>query len=629
MFPKAHASDSSFEPLPNPDNEAGQHYEFPRAPRNSSYTRLTGAPCALLLGVLALHLDDQPLSTYGERVVQGTRLGPTIYPIVFAAIVSRFFRNLARWSAERPRGVTLGALEQIHGSQSFAGTLERALSLRTHVAIALASVAVWAMSPLGGQSSSRLLYIGPHIDHSDAAVYFAHPSYGKSQAVGPSGLSAYRPLIYGLYSASLMTRTEMQRAPTDLWRRPKIPMWAGDGSLATDEAGWQVIDHDALLEGRHGYSSMLGIGIEGLEANNSISVYDFPIETSYIDMDCKAVTLSVAHDDTGKYTLPIELNLTQLVSSSFRSSFKAVVDLPRAASSPLGFDDPPAIFYASRQYNDNTDESGIAIFNCTTRPVVMETSIRCGPLPATDCIAVRQRLVRPDDSPRDLWPPNLDDFYLRILLAEWPLAAGDVDYLEDASPTDNYLAGDDNIFQLQTIRSWEDVDMGVFSRRFTTVFNTLWQATLDPLSATMTTYTSTPGGGEAPDSPMSRPVRNETQAVVSTTYDVYRADRTWIAILLLTTLILQVIALASLALDVCIRGPDLIGYASSLTRDNPYVPLHDTGSTLDGPMRSRLLRGMRVQVADVQPDEDIGHIAFKEVYSGARWVPLDRDRVYR
>lgn len=42
----------------------------------------------------------------GHGVEEAAKVGPSIYPIVFAAIVARFLRHLARWQAER--GARLG-----------------------------------------------------------------------------------------------------------------------------------------------------------------------------------------------------------------------------------------------------------------------------------------------------------------------------------------------------------------------------------------------------------------------------------------------------------------------------------------------------------------------------------------
>ena len=59
-------------------------------------------PCLFIaLGISAAYLNGRPLSSYGQRVEEAARLGPTIFPIVFVAIVARFNTHLAHWQAER------------------------------------------------------------------------------------------------------------------------------------------------------------------------------------------------------------------------------------------------------------------------------------------------------------------------------------------------------------------------------------------------------------------------------------------------------------------------------------------------------------------------------------------------
>lgn len=58
-----------------------------------------------------------------------------------------------------------------------------------------------------------------------------------------------------------------------------------------------------------------------------------------------------------------------------------------------------------------------------------------------------------------------------------------------------------------------------------------------------------------------------------------------------------------------VRGPRILGYVSTMTRDNSYVDLPSGGCTLDGLERARLLKDMRVRLQDVAPEDGVGHIA--------------------
>ena len=77
----------------------------------------------LILGFCALHLDQKTRSSFGDKVTEALRLGPSIFPIVYAAIVGRLSRAIAKWLAER--GSRLGLLEQLVGSQNVFSSIER------------------------------------------------------------------------------------------------------------------------------------------------------------------------------------------------------------------------------------------------------------------------------------------------------------------------------------------------------------------------------------------------------------------------------------------------------------------------------------------------------------------------
>lgn len=53
------------------------------------------------LTAAAISLDNKSTSKSGSIIQQAIALSPTVFPIVFAAIVGRFFRSLGLYWAER------------------------------------------------------------------------------------------------------------------------------------------------------------------------------------------------------------------------------------------------------------------------------------------------------------------------------------------------------------------------------------------------------------------------------------------------------------------------------------------------------------------------------------------------
>ncbi|KAL2692072.1 hypothetical protein Neosp_002475 [[Neocosmospora] mangrovei] len=581
-------------------------------------------------------IDEQPLSDFGERVVELTRLSPTIYPILFAAVSSRFYKAFARWCLERPNGIGLATLEQIFGSQSFAAAVERVFFVRTQVIIGSGILLIWAMSPLGGQSASRLLAPGNSTTTSAIVIYFADPSSQFSSFPDLGSFKDKQRSITALYSSTLMSSQQQKGSTRDLWELPKIPQWHPERTM---DQWYDVEDVDFTRVDSH-YASLLGIKIQGLDSSGAGQQYDFAVKSSYMNFNCvyggrRDVEDSIA----GPFSIEMKTPWGDTLSPEEWKSWKNRDNLP-----------PVQLTYTSIGLETNEYQESVEFYpmaNCTMQTITVETVMRCGPQPlATSCFARRQRRVKGEHDPNRPPEPILSNaLVLRGAMSFWPQAIGGKEADEAlVSPTENYIMGDPHPFAGQPYRAWTKEDLSilpdVFSRRFTTAFNTYWDSALNPSSHANVTFTSIPAfnilsSGEGRNN--VQPFMNSTSGTRTAVHRVYKANRLWVAILLATTTLLQLLALMGLVLQFFIHGPDVLGFASSLTRDNPYVPLAPGGSSLDGPDRARKLRDLRLQLADVRLESETGYIAVRAVpstqdendqESKTEWRPLERKRLY-
>ncbi|KAF4966122.1 hypothetical protein FSARC_6173 [Fusarium sarcochroum] len=587
--------------------------------------------CFVVLAHVALYLDGQPKSDYGQRVLELTRISPSLYPILFAAVASRFYKNFARWYLERPDGVGLAVLEQIFGSQSFASAFERVFSIRTHIIIGVTILLTWAMSPLGGQSASRILFFGNGTTTSTGTINYFHPSYQVSSYNSWTSSGNTKGSVAALCSSSLLSSLEQKRSSRDLWDLPKIPQWKRGKKMGET----YDVDQEALEKGVDYYASLLGIKVQGLSLASGETRYNFSVQTSYIDFQCvfvsDNVTLDVDNEDAA-------------------TTFFANVTSPISWKEWTSLDSPPPLHMLYLSKRDVRPSVWSAI-NCTMQTILLETDIHCGPRPsARSCFAHRQRRVKGDISANRL--PKLmikSPTAMQQAISLWPKASGEMRG-DKASATENYIMEEDQPFAGQDLREWSEKDRSifpdVFSRRFTTAFNTFWHATLNPLGHTNVTFNAMQYDNTAsPNEFNTQPFMNTTIGTVTVTREVYRASRLWIAILLTTTIFLEILAILGLVLEVFILGPEVLGFASSMTRDNLYVPLPPGGSNLDGPERARMLQHLRLQLADVRPKDEVGHLAVRAVPCGVvqktsrervtgqagesvSWRPLDRKRLY-
>ena len=105
----------------------------------------------------------------------------------------------------------------------------------------------------------------------------------------------------------------------------------------------------------------------------------------------------------------------------------------------------------------------------------------------------------------------------------------------------------------------------------------------------------------------------------------------WVVVDLISCQILLAAAVFAFWLRKKTLAPDIFGYVSSLTRDNPHLSLPDGGSTMSGLERARLLRKVRVRLADVADGSGVGKVGLS--YAGpstadVQMAHLKRDRNY-
>ncbi|XPS76255.1 hypothetical protein M3J09_008309 [Ascochyta lentis] len=115
----------------------------------------------LIVAILCLCLNNQPISSYGENIKAITLLSPTLFPIVCAAVLGKVLRRIGLFKVERSS--TIGTLEQLIGSQSFFASIERQFGLRRIDFLGVAIIAAWLLSPLGDQASLRLSSTKPSV----------------------------------------------------------------------------------------------------------------------------------------------------------------------------------------------------------------------------------------------------------------------------------------------------------------------------------------------------------------------------------------------------------------------------------------------------------------------------------
>jgi len=120
----------------------------------------------------------------------------------------------------------------------------------------------------------------------------------------------------------------------------------------------------------------------------------------------------------------------------------------------------------------------------------------------------------------------------------------------------------------------------------------------------------------------------------------YEVGWLWFSIVIIACVLLIIFGVTGIILDTRTMGPDIIGFASSLTRDNRYIKMAEEdvenfgdlggegASSKNAYERIRDMKHHKVMLQDVRGHEEVGKVALGS-YGVRNGKPLQRDRLYR
>ncbi|KAF2709518.1 hypothetical protein K504DRAFT_502244 [Pleomassaria siparia CBS 279.74] len=668
----------------------------------------------ILLGVAVITLNGKPTkdNAFGPKVEFAIQLGPTLFPIVFAAISGRSMKMYARYLAEK--GANISTLELLTASQSVWGTVESQFLMQRLTLVGAHLLFLWALSPLGGQASLRLMSRDDIATNSSTTLRYlstgpAATAIGLESAWAGNGKAADASV---LYNAALLTPHSTKIGPQDIWGNVKIPSMEALSSIHADSEGW--IEVPANISTPETYSSLVGIPLINVP---TIGLSSFSVEYTYLSVACGGFDPIPYPTASGSYSSPDWAKLNELVVGEFWSnksdspsynpfspqgiptSFFIDTTSPWLSSPPgLGnntnfprldgfFGNINQSQLSQKEFSTNRELQYVSLYvttdainlynkailnmvKCSLGQKHVEAMVGCD----KDQCAV-QKLRK---SLSDTRPESLTGFEHSMVSSgiakDFPAAiisqyeAGD--WISTSNPTERFLSNTSSlpfvqqIAPLETNASFVDLSLippEIFSRRLSLVLNTYYQLSSQTmgyfgglssnlsnygpdtlpatdinaylpsnLSATSHTFSEwwTTFSNEVYS--MNYPfIGATTTAKVTTTHEIFVSNNAWIALLFISSSIIFVTGGVALVLKRMTLGPEIFGFVTSMTYDNPYVKLSGGtlggGTTLDAMERAKLLKDVKVYIGDVRGDEEIGHIAMA---AGVPMRKLERGRLY-
>jgi hypothetical protein len=583
-------------------------------------------------------------------------------------------------------------------SQSVWGTVESQIIMQRLTFVGVNLLFLWALSPLGGQASLRLMQRQNRLTTSETKLRYLTTGpggtmWGLSSTYVGSGKFADAG---ALYTAALLAPLTTKTGPIDPWGNVKIPRLEYINVTATDKEGWRRVPSKMNPES---FSSLVGLPIVGLP---EFEKSNFTLESTYLTVDCGSFeqkpypginNTNIGKTDFDKLEelVPGQVWRNKNVTNPFEPSKgrRATFFLDTNLGSPWAPEDPMYQSLLGRldgfvgHYNTsrltkevlNTKREiiytsiyatsvesgryGLNIARCSLAQKHVEVQVECA---GKQCSTYGIR-----DSTTDSRPPTLTAFEHGLIMQsfaqEFPIA---VPFSTGSSPTEHFLANtsifpfvqqaghltDDVAYTNLSLVNPED-----FSKRLSLVLNTYYQLTIQPTGyfGSLPQNLSRYGPDTIPatdinaylpsnfsatnnsffdwwpvfDTAVQRSdfpfIGATTKADVTNTREIFICNTAWLVLLMIASVVIFSIGVAALVLKHNTLSPEMFGLVTSMTYENPWMKVPEGGTTLDAMERARLLKDIKVRVADVCGDENVGHIALA---AGVPLRKLERGRLY-
>ncbi|KAJ6015864.1 hypothetical protein N7540_010455 [Penicillium herquei] len=507
--------------------------------------------------------------------------------------MGRMSRQLAHWKLQK--GASVSIIQRFLGSTTVFGTLYTSWVLRSIDLIALALIVLWAFSPLAAQASLRILSASP--GKTQSILQLQCFDFAATNDITPVS-NFYWTDDPGdeIFIASLVTAKITRGSTTDIWGNVKIPLLS-NLTESGNSSDWIDVSGDNVR-----YASQLGMPIFGLLSDGFTST---TINTSYLDFEC--------------------YDLRQM---TFEAANVSALNVPEIIYVE-GNDTEAKVVWKSFNFESGwkRDSEEVAAANCTATLQSLLVDVSCNRTSESsrtqgECRATRvQKNKVAESSLPDLFlsSKTFDNFTQSILKA---LPLGQV-----ATPTvlDYWMSNPFGTFpQLDANITLYELSPDIFSQRLTQMVNSFFMARLGYQFMTRTSLdglqSSTSGNETTVKSDMGsakftlvpgNAVEIDTDLTLST-------NPGWITAFILTIVLMMAASIITFYITTEILIPDVLGYVSSLTRDNPHIPDSDIPVLVGGLQRTHLLGSMPLRMGDVGPRDDIGTLGVGRLSSTTR-----------
>ncbi|KAM7183983.1 hypothetical protein V8F33_013254 [Rhypophila sp. PSN 637] len=627
----------------------------------------------LVLTSLILAMDGKSDSSNWGRMVDPIKISVTAWPIVFAAVTAQGFKTWATFRVER--GVRLMELEQLVGSHSVGSVLKQPFFLRRLDALTLFIFLIWSLSPLGSQALQRVYTLDRGLVSDNAPVLYV-PLLGENRLLSPgvgdrfhnaSNIAEHWQMALTYFMAGYIPEGERmltvpESSEADRFGHPyprKIWDESSNDIQYFSHYGLPVVlsppavQYDEALESKQKKEAAGG--------SAQFETINFPIISSVFNFTCDDWRLIKREDIHESLSFSISQTMGLKFSTSNPASSTGIDWIQFATLQDSG-----KVLDDSTVLADNITVDfnwGYATIGCSLEQVFYSSSVTCwreGPSRSFHCF-MDSMTVLPTDQVFPEWHTNLTDFSEELVLGANPYSI-----INSHTSLESILLGSsdtiDGAFDIESQLMPLATPPSDFAKRFTNIFNTFLTLAHCPECVNSFRITSVAPELVPPGTPVDpytnydfrlppaarelyKPASSDdglAARVYSPPGLIFAISRPWAWTLFACVLVLLMVGIASVAVESMLVAPDVLGYASTLARNNRHLHLPETATagtagsqttgptgpmTMSGSERARLIGDVRVMVQDVKPHSEVGKIALGLKHDGAE--RLKRGRLYR
>jgi hypothetical protein len=527
----------------------------------------------------------------------------TLFPLVFAAIVGRTCRQLAHW--ELQRGASVSKIQRFMGSTTVFGTIYTSWTLRSINLIGIGLILVWLLSPLAAQAILRILS-AYHAKLITAPSLHYLNFTSTDEMTDLSSWNWINDPADEMFVGSLVTAKLTRGSSTDIWGNVKVPL-VSSLSGTSNSTDWSIVSGEDIE-----YTSQLGVPIMGLLQDGSTTTN---IWTSYMEIQCFNL-----HD------------------SDANAANVSVLDIPNITYIN-GTQEGAWIKWKSFNFFNGSkrERNAVAEADCSVISRGVSLDVNCvrtggGTRYQGSCAATRIRQSGDSFLPQIFSNSSVFDSFIASIYNTVPMGQVSTPSVLDYWMSDPYGAYPD----LSANITLYEMKPEVFSRRLTQIINSFYMSRLGYQFMTRTTFLGTH------DEIQLSTDGNETVARLTLgsakfslafgegmdvdTDLTLHTNPGWITAFILTIVVMVMASVMTFYLSSVTLIPEILGYVSSLTRDNSHIPVDGVSAGVGGLRRTQLLGRLVLRMGDTTPEEDVGALAVGGLSSTTR---SEARRLYR